>query len=115
MGSTRLYGLCGAFFVDGPCGQDLKIVASDGADPDAHGWEHVSVSCRNRPPNWEEMAFIKALFWRDNETVIQFHPKKAAYVNCHPHCLHLWKKRGAEHELPPMGLVGPLTAEPADA
>lgn len=109
MGSDPSFGLHGAFFIDGPCGQNLKIVASDGTDPEALGWEHVSVSCRNRPPNWQEMCFVKDLFWREAETVIQFHPKRSEYINFHPHVLHLWRRVGAEHELPPMILVGPVT------
>ena len=68
-------------------------------------WEHVSVSLPNRTPNWREMSFIKDLFWHGEETVLQFHPKESEYVDIHPNCLHLSKKDGVEHELPPMALV----------
>jgi len=64
--------------------------ASDGA-----GWEHVSVSLLDRCPSWEEMCKIKALFWSDEDLVVQFHPPKSDYVNNHPHCLHLWRKCGS--------------------
>ena len=64
------------------------------------GWEHVSVSFPNRCPTWEEMCIVKEMFWRDEETVVQYHPKKSEYVNLHPYCLHLWKKIGVEYELP---------------
>lgn len=74
----------------------LQVVASDGG-----GWEHVSVSLKNRTPNWKEMCFIKDLFWDDEETVIQFHPPKSEYVNQHPNCLHLWRKTGQNLETPP--------------
>jgi len=70
------------------------------------GWQHVSVSLPNRCPTWNEMSRIKKMFWGEDETVIQFHPKKSEYVNNHPHCLHLWKKVGGEHELPPSLLTG---------
>jgi hypothetical protein len=102
MGSTPDYGLTGAFIVTGPNGVELAIIGSDG-----EGWEHVSVSTRKRCPNWPEMCFVKDLFWRDDECVVQFHPPKAEYVNCHPHCLHLWKPIGAEMHMPPAILVGP--------
>jgi hypothetical protein len=47
---------CGAFILLGPCGRELTIIVSDGVDPDAGGWEHVSVSIKGKnPPNWEEM------------------------------------------------------------
>lgn len=80
----------------------LTVVASDGSTV---GWDHVSVSLKNRPPNWEEMCFIKSLFFDDDETVIQFHPKKSEYINLHPHVLHIWKKFGEDHELPSRILV----------
>lgn len=51
-------GPYGAFFVQGPCGCQLKIVSGGG---DETGWEHVSVSTPRRPPNWLEMCFVKML------------------------------------------------------
>jgi len=53
-------------------------VVSGGAGDD---WEHVSVSCEDRCPTWGEMAKVKSLFWSDNETVLQFHPRRAEYIN----------------------------------
>lgn len=69
------------------------------------GWDHVSVSARNRVPSWNEMTYIKSLFWDDEETVVQFHPKKSEYVNNHPYCLHLWKPHNQEIVLPPRFMV----------
>ena len=106
--SDPSWGAYGQFFVMGPCGMALCIVAS-GADADdkmAQGWEHVSVSTRNRPPNWAEMCFVKDLFWEHDECVVQFHPPRSEYVNNHPHCLHLWKQTRAPFPLPPSILVG---------
>jgi hypothetical protein len=102
LASTSAYGTTGAFFIIGPCGEKLAIIASDG-----EGWEHVSVSLKRRLPNWTEMCFVKDLFWNDEECVIQFHPPKSEYINCHPLCLHLWKPVGLEIITPPTGLVGP--------
>jgi hypothetical protein len=95
----------GAFEIFGPCGASLVIIASDGADL-KEKWQHVSVSTAHRPPNWQEMCFVKNLFWADDELVIQFHPPQADYINCHPHCLHLWKPP-FDVALPPSILVGP--------
>ena len=90
----------GAFEVAGPCGRLLTIISSDG-DKDIP-WEHVSVSLTGRhPPNWEEMCWVKDQFWTDEETVVQFHPKKSEYKNLHPNCLHLWRHVSTIHELPP--------------
>jgi hypothetical protein len=82
--------------------RNLRVISSGDLDDD---WEHVSVSTPSRTPDWKEMCKIKELFWRDDETVIQFHPKKGDYVNIHPHCLHLWRKKGEDIELPPRDYV----------
>lgn len=81
----------------------LKVIVCDGSES---GWDHVSVSLPNRCPNWVEMSHVKDLFFSDDETVVQFHPKRSEYVNNHPYCLHLWKKVGEEYELPPSTLTG---------
>ena len=84
----------------------LQIISS-GTDKE-HGWEHVSVSIRQRCPTWEEMQHVKELFFQDEETVIQFHPPRSQYVNFHPYCLHLWRSLRQEITLPPMELIAPV-------
>jgi hypothetical protein len=79
----------------------LTVVFSDGL-----GWEHVSVSTPGRPPNWEEMCFVKDLFWAPDDVVMQLHPARSEYVNTHPHCLHLWRPVGEAIPHPPSILVG---------
>lgn len=105
---TILGTLVGRFFVHGPCGEQLCIVASDARWPDALGWEHVSVSVvrRKRTPNWTEMCFVKDLFWRKDEAVVQFHPPEAEYVSNHEFCLHLWRNVHRPPEMPPTIFVG---------
>lgn len=51
------------------------------------------------------MCEVKQLFWDDEETVLQFHPKKSQYINVHPYVLHLWKQTGADYPLPPSELI----------
>lgn len=106
--SDPAWGAYGCFFVHGPCGEILKIIASGGDDddPKSQGWEHVSISLRRRTPNWREMCFVKDLFWNDNECVVQFHPPKSEYVNQHPFCLHLFRHRTLAFPMPPSVLVG---------
>lgn len=89
----------GMFEVPGPCGERLTIIASAGSD--LIPWEHVSVSTRKRNPNWREMCFVKELFWRDEECVVQYHPPKSEYINTHPHCLHMWRPVDGKFPLPP--------------
>lgn len=103
MGSRKSYGMNGAFVVRGPHKRLLKIVASDGAL-----WEHVSVSPAEeaRTPTWEEMCWVKDAFWKAEECVVQYHPPRDEYVNCHPYTLHLWKPSESEIPRPPSILVG---------
>ena len=102
---------------DSPMGSDygyfqihgMNIISSGSHPPDSpdqlERWEHVSVSRPTRTPHWREMCFVKSLFWGDDETVLQFHPKKSQYINNMEFCLHLWKKVGTDHELPPGACV----------
>lgn len=102
MATSEAHGNNGAFII--PCGfnVDLRVIASDG-----QGWEHVSVSLTNRCPTWEEMCRVKCMFWDNTDCVVQYHPPKSEYVNCHPYCLHLWRQIGVEFVLPPSYMVGP--------
>jgi len=81
----------------------LRVLVYAGA---SDGWEHVSISLKNRNPNWEEMCFIKDLFWDEEECVLQLHVPKSQWINNHPYCLHLWRNKNATFELPPANTVG---------
>ena len=92
----------GAFLIDSPiCNRELFVLASDGM-----GWEHVSVSLKNRCPNWPEMCHIKNLFWSEEDIIVQFHPRKSEYIDNHPFCLHLWKNKTKSFPTPDSILVG---------
>ena len=79
----------------------ITVIASNGA-----GWDHVSVSIRNRCPTWEEMEFVRGLFFRDDETVMQLSVPRSAHISLHPFCLHLWRPQDGEIPRPPDELVG---------
>jgi len=96
----------GAFMVPFRDDSVLRIIMCDGrgwAESGMSGqpWEHVSVSVANRCPTWEEMDFVKDLFWSNDELVLQFHVPKAAHINHHPNCLHLWRPTVSKIPLPP--------------
>lgn len=115
------FGMTGRFRVKPPASlgpepvpQALLIQSADPATFDdadwadhSAGWEHVSVSLLggHRLPTWDEMGYVKRLFWGPDEAVLQFHPPESAYVN-NGEVLHLWRKPTAEAELPPPILVG---------
>jgi hypothetical protein len=96
----------GCFIIPGPCGRELRVIASPGDAHEGIPFEHVSVSLTNRCPNWPEMDFIKRLFWDDEEAVMQLHPPRSTWVNQHPFCLHMWRPTTQEIPLPPMMAVG---------
>ncbi len=88
-------------FMFGAQSYTFLCVASDGMD-----WEHVSVSLKNRCPNWTEMCHVKDLFWDKEDWVVQYHPAESQYVNNHPHCLHLWRPTHVPMPCPPKIMVG---------
>ncbi len=67
--------------------ESIRIITTE--EPD--GWEHLSVSFENRTPTWDEMCFIKELFFDPEDLCIQMHPRQSQYINMHAHCLHIWK------------------------
>jgi len=101
----------------------LQVIAHDGKtdvlgeDAANTEWEHVSVTVKSqkdesysRIPRWEEMAFIKQVFWTEDETVMQLHPSEDNYVNAGEHILHLWRPIKDAIPTPPTDLVGPKSS-----
>lgn len=109
MNSDDSYGNNGIFIIpyQKPNGLQYRVQASDGM-----GWEHCSVSIALpgrqalRCPTWEEMCFIKNLFWDAEDCVVQFHPAKSEYVNRHPFVLHLWRSTAQTIPTPDKIMVG---------
>jgi hypothetical protein len=105
------HGPYGSFIVQGPCGCDLHIIGHL-----REGWEHVSVSTRRRrTPNWQEMCFVKDLFWDEEERVMQLHPPLSEYVKNNRYCLHLWKPLHQDIPAPPAIYVGIVGLGPDEA
>ena len=104
-GSTEEDGNNGVFIIPKD-GYEIFVIASDGGLDENEKWEHVSVSInRQRCPSWEQMCFIKNLFWEEEDCVLQYHPAKKDYVNMHPYVLHLWRPVGKEIAMPPKVMV----------
>lgn len=104
IGSDKRFGNNGAFQIT-KNRVIFYIIASDG-----EGWDHVSVHCKfcgiERTPTWDEMCFIKSVFWDEDDCVIQYHPSKKEYVNLHKYTLHLWRPTNSEFPIPNKILVG---------
>jgi hypothetical protein len=111
MFATRHGDRCGAFTLKATTGAYLRVIVSDGSDWQEAGlpgpaFEHVSVSLPDRCPTWEEMCWVKGLFWGPEELVVQYHPPESEYVNNVRFCLHLWKPVGVDVPSPPAVCVG---------
>lgn len=107
--SDSTYGFNGLFRIPHN-GNVVRCLCSDQMD-----WQHVSVSVEGevkRSPRWEIMCYVKSLFWEDEDWVVQFHPARSQYVNCHPACLHLWRYTGKDftQPVPPFYMVGPKSS-----
>lgn len=91
MGYT-LFGLdptTGAhIYLDGP----VKVLVSGAKEREAIGW-HISISCRDRNPTWEEQKKARYEFVPDEVYMVQILPPKSEYVNRHPFCFH-WHEAG---------------------
>lgn len=117
--ADRLYGtkdsersLGGSFLVPyrterSPVRHWLRIIASSGADqPADYAFDHVSVSLSNRCPTWDEMDYVKRLFFKDDEIAYQLHMPPADNISFHPYCLHIWRPVKLPIPLPPPDTVG---------
>jgi hypothetical protein len=100
LASDARYGNNGAFAVKLKHHQTVHVIASDEL-----GWEHVSVSRKDRLPTWDELRQVKNIFWDDEDCVVLYFPKLSEYANDHPFCMHLWRPTDVELPRPNMLLV----------
>ena len=72
------------------------------------GWDHVSMAPYRHEvtPSWDDMCKLKDIFFREDETVIQYHPAKSQYVNMVTNCLHLWRPQNEILPVPPSIMIG---------
>lgn len=92
---------CGAFILRSPVdGGELHVIAAA-----AEGWDHVSVTCKDRCPTWAEMEHVKRRFFKEDEVAMQLHVAPKNHINFHSRCLHLWRSHSGDPPLPPAILV----------
>lgn len=98
---------CTGLFLDVPAGNGarLSILSSEGCEESESQWDHVSVSLVGRCPTWDEMCYVKSLFFRGDEWVFQLHPPATENINIHEFCLHLWRPTQQEFPKPPSNYV----------
>lgn len=73
-------------FIAGEC---IVLIAKE-----AGKW-HLSISCEDRYPTWDEIKQARYDLLPDNVTMAMLLPPRSKYVNIHPNCFHLYeiKKR----------------------
>lgn len=52
---------------------------------------HVSLSYRDRDPEWAVIRAVRDLFYPADVDVMMVLPRQADYINEHPHTFHLWQ------------------------
>jgi hypothetical protein len=90
----------GGVFVVPHRGTKLRVIAGNG-----DGWDHLSVSVKNRCPTWEEMEHIKRLFFEPHELAWEYHMPESDHISIHPYTLHIWRKHDFEMPTPPKIMV----------
>lgn len=105
LGTEDSAGNNGYFIVQHPkiTNQRLLCLASD-----TGGWEHVSVRIQPqgmetfRVPDWQEMCYVKSLFWDEDDCVAQLHvPNLQSVSIMNRYVLHLWRKTDTDYAVPP--------------
>ena len=103
LASNRSYGMNGAFELTYN-NLLLAIIVSAEA-----GWDHVSVHAVGRSgsqtPTWDEMDYVRKLFFRGDEWVIQYHAPSDKHIEDHPHVLHMWRPQNEMLPVPPAWMV----------
>lgn len=68
--------------LDGEC---VIIVTRD------NGLWHLSMSCRDRLPTYDELKAARYKYLAGCRYVAQIFPPPEEFVNVHPYCIHLWE------------------------
>lgn len=66
------------------------FVIMSGQVEDGKRWLHLSMSRKDRVPDYDEMCEIKRLFLGDDRLALQLFVPKDRHISLHPYCLHLW-------------------------
>ena len=78
----------------------MRVIASWG-----NGWDHVSVSLKDRTPKYQEMKAIKRLFFKPGEWAVEYHPPAEDYVSINDNVLHLWRPQNLDFPIPDKEMV----------
>lgn len=77
---------CKAYVTDTDC---RIMVGREPIGPKGEMEWHLSISCADRYPTWDEIKWARYEFIPDSITVGMILPPKEEYINIHPNCFHL--------------------------
>jgi len=66
------------------------VIVDDEIKSDGKRWRHLSMSCANRVPTWEELQKCKELFLGVESKAVMVLPPRSEYVNLNSRVLHLF-------------------------
>lgn len=72
---------------------ECKVLVGPEEETRMIGGRHISVSCPDRLPTWDEMLFIRLNLLPLDEDFILPLPRLSDYVNAHEYCLHLYSRK----------------------
>jgi len=68
----------------------MTCIVSDSIELDKKGWRHVSISHKDRIPDYNEIKRVKELFVGKYTEGYLIFPSEDKHVNLNPHCLHIF-------------------------
>lgn len=89
----------GKIYIKGRGQKRLIVISSLETMEDGRKYLHVSISYRDKIPDWDTVKMIKELFIGDKKDAFIYFPQKEEYVNIMPYCLHLWSEYESDNVL----------------
>lgn len=69
---------------------------------DSGGWDHVNISLPARTPNWEEIEFVRDIFFDAQDIVVIYSPPRLFPYVTNPFHIHMWRRQGHQFPIPNM-------------
>lgn len=86
-GAMQLPGAIAKRYSKGPCRVLISLEPQRKGAPKLH----LSISCADRYPTWEEIKDARYSLLPMGLTFAQILPPLNEFVNVHPNCFHLWQ------------------------
>lgn len=88
---SQMTGALTKAYTKGPC----RVLVSQERHGEKMRW-HLSISCADRYPGWEEIKDARYSLLPLGLTFAQILPPPSEYTNIHRNCFHLWELEEGE-------------------